>query len=277
MATSAAAAIASRLTPLEQRSQALDHALEEAHVALPQVRPRLVGEAAQHVGARVRRLERHADVGADVAVAHGREVAHRGVRRGVVHDRADAAVQQPLADRVPQRRDHALVAAHGPADVLAAAADLRQQRGVGVQLAARHGELRVDLGSRAGARPDRRPGAAQRRAARRARPLAHAVGRQSAARARQVGHPAGPSLGRADDAHRLYGRSRRQRSTSLANRWSSSAAGSAVRPVWTGPGCTIVLAGATSQWKRSEAGSAAIGPPAASPAAISSIARQLLA
>ena len=40
----------------------------------------------------------------------------------------------------------------------------------------------------------------------------------------------------------------------------------AVRPVWTGPGCTIVLAGATSQWKRSDCGSAAIGPPAGSPA-----------
>ncbi len=34
-----------------------------------------------------------------------------------------------------------------------------------------------------------------------------------------------------------------------------------MRPVWTGPAWTIVLAGATSQWKRSDCGSAAIAPP----------------
>ena len=62
----------------------------------------------------------------------------------------------------------------------------------------------------------------------------------------------------------------RQRSTSFLNSRSSSPGGSVVSPVWTGPGWTIVLAGATSQWKRSDGGSWAIGPPAASPAAIRS-------
>ena len=44
----------------------------------------------------------------------------------------------------------------------------------------------------------------------------------------------------------------RSRATSAPNSRSSSAAGSAVRPVCTGEGCTIVLAGAVSQWKRSD-------------------------
>ena len=45
-------------------------------------------------------------------------------------------------------------------------------------------------------------------------------------------------------------------------------AGSSVSPVCTGEHWMIVLDGATSQWKRSDAGSAAIGPASASPAAI---------
>ena len=41
---------------------------------------------------------------------------------------------------------------------------------------------------------------------------------------------------------------------------SSSPAGSSVSPVWTGEHCRTVLDGATSQWKRSDGSSAAIGP-----------------
>ena len=66
---------------LEQRAQALGEALQEAHVALPEVRPRLVREAAEHVGARVRGLERHADVGADPAVADRVHAAQRRLGR----------------------------------------------------------------------------------------------------------------------------------------------------------------------------------------------------
>src|SRR4051794_7434267 len=68
-----------------------------------------------------------------------------------------------------------------------------------------------------------------------------------------------------------------QRSTRRAKSRPNSPSGSAVRPVCTGPAWTIVLAGATSQWKRSEAGSSAIGPPCGSPAAISSIVESSLA
>ena len=62
-------------------------------------------------------------------------------------------------------------------------------------------------------------------------------------------------------------RSGRSENLRLAQRRTSArtavelAAGSAVSPVWTGEGCTIVLAGAVSQWKRSDGSSAAIGPP----------------
>src|SRR3954470_2001175 len=65
-------------------------------------------------------------------------------------------------------------------------------------------------------------------------------------------------------------RDRIQRSTSWAKRGSSSLWGWSVSPVWTGRGGTIVLEGATSQWKRSDGGSFAIGPPCGSPAAIRS-------
>src|SRR5215210_3385490 len=56
--------------------------------------------------------------------------------------------------------------------------------------------------------------------------------------------------------------------TSRAIRCSSSPAGSSLSPVCTGEDWMIVLEGATSQWKRSDAGSAAIGPASGSPAAI---------
>ena len=56
-------------------------------------------------------------------------------------------------------------------------------------------------------------------------------------------------------------------STSAANRRSSSPAGSAVSPVCTGDGCTIVLAGAVSQWKRSDCGIVATRPPSGRPSA----------
>ena len=54
----------------------------------------------------------------------------------------------------------------------------------------------------------------------------------------------------------------RAQRTSRSTRRSSSPSGSSLRPVWTGEHWMIVLDGATSQWKRSEAGSAAIGPAA---------------
>ena len=102
---------------LEQRSQALGDALQEAHVGLPEVRPRLARQAAQHVGPRVLGLERDADVGADRAVADAVELVQRGLERRVGHDRADPPVQQPLADRVAQR--------HGEPDVAASPAPQR--------------------------------------------------------------------------------------------------------------------------------------------------------
>ena len=75
----------------------------------------------------------------------------------------------------------------------------------------------------------------------------------------------------AEEAERLWAEESRRRLNAYRAGRASSASGSLVRPVWTGPGCTIVLAGATSQWKRSDAGSCAIGPPVGSPAAIRSI------
>ena len=70
--------------------------------------------------------------------------------------------------------------------------------------------------------------------------------------------PAPPPTGTATLGSR---RTCAQRRTRRANRCSSSAAGSLVRPVCTADGCTIVLDGAVSQWKRSDGSSAAIGPP----------------
>ena len=57
------------------------------------------------------------------------------------------------------------------------------------------------------------------------------------------------------------------RLTSSANSRSSSPAGSPVRPVCTGEGCTIVLDGAVSQWKRSDCGIVATCPPSGRPSA----------
>ena len=57
--------------------------------------------------------------------------------------------------------------------------------------------------------------------------------------------------------------------TSVANSRSSVAAGSSVRPVWLGEGWMIVEECATTQPKRSEAGSAARGPAPGSPATTS--------
>jgi hypothetical protein len=76
--------------------------------------------------------------------------------------------------------------------------------------------------------------------------------------------PVTPWLSRWNDGP---GRNLRYRRTRRRKRCSSSASGSLVRPVWTGDGWTIVLAGAVSQWNRSDASRPAIGPPAGSPAA----------
>jgi hypothetical protein len=46
----------------------------------------------------------------------------------------------------------------------------------------------------------------------------------------------------------------------VSKRWVSSAAGSLVRPLWTGPGWTMVDRGAASQRKRSPSGRLASGP-----------------
>ena len=154
--------------------------------------------------------------------------------------------------------------ARAPAHVLAAAADLRQQRGVGVQLAAGHRELGAQLAVAVAAAGRGPAGGLLLRSAVPHEghvPSLTAYVRKPQAGTRQVGHPARTSLGRRPVAvtHSLdivYDvEVRAQRSTSLANSRSSSSRGSLVRPVWTGPACTIVLAGATSQWKRSEAGS----------------------
>ena len=53
-----------------------------------------------------------------------------------------------------------------------------------------------------------------------------------------------------------------QRRTSARTGARARPPGRAVSPVCTGDGCTIVLDGAVSQWKRSDGSSAAIGPPA---------------
>ena len=89
---------------LEQRAQTLRDALEEAHIGLGEVRPRLARQAAQHVGARVCRSR----TGRRCRRGRGRRARRRawfsdGSSCRVGHDRADPPVEQPLAERVAQR------------------------------------------------------------------------------------------------------------------------------------------------------------------------------